>query len=232
MIVLALHSTTPRLGVAITKGPDILGELTRPPSREHLENVVPAIEDLTQRTGIHLEDIHGFAAATGPGTFSGIRVGLAVVKGLALALKKPAVGVSSLDVIAWRATRHAELVVPVIDARRHEVYTAVYRRAGDDVSVVEGPYLMSLEDFAKFLDRHSGPLVVCGDRVADAFVESRSNLVKNFFEEPSPADCALLARERLERGDPGLVHALIPHYIRRSDAEVNRSRVIALRENG
>ncbi len=224
MIVLALHSTTPRLGVAITRDGDILAEQILSRSREHLENVPRAIGDLTETAGVPLEQVDGFGVAIGPGSFSGIRVGLAVVKGLALALKKPAVGVTSLEILAWRAAGNGELAVPVLDARRQEVYAAVFRRQANDVALVEGPYLMELHDFPRLLERYADPLVVCGDHVADALVESRSNVVRSPVEGPSPAACAVLTEARLQLGDPGGVHSLMPLYIRRSDAEVNRSR--------
>jgi len=231
VIVLAIHSTTPRLGVAVTKDGSILGELTLSPSREHLENVTIAIRDLTKTAGILLQDVDAFGAATGPGSFSGIRVGLAVVKGLALALRKPAIGVPSLAILAWQATRHGELAVPVIDARRQEVYTAVYSREITDVTMVEGPYLTKLKEFPRLLDRYSDSLVVCGDGVADAFIESRVNVVRSPVDGPCPAACAALAEERLKLRDLGGVHSLMPLYIRRSDAEENRSRVLGLQPN-
>ncbi len=231
MIILAVHSTTPRLGVALTKDGDICEEIILSPSREHLENITRAISDLTDAARIRLREVDAFAAATGPGSFSGIRIGLAVVKGLALALRKPAIGLPSLAVLAWRATSDGELAVPVLDARRQEIYTAVYRREVNDVKMMEGPCLTKLEEFAKILDRHSDQLVVCGDRVADELVDSRVNVVRSPVEGPSPAACAGLAEQRLKSGDPGGVHSLVPLYIRRSDAEVNRSRMLRLQAN-
>jgi len=223
VIVLAIHSTTHRLGVAVTKDRTVLGELTLSPSREHLENIALAVKDLTRTAGIPLRDVDAFAAATGPGTFSGIRVGLAVVKGLALALKKPAIGVPSLAILAWQAAQPGELVTPVINARRQEVYTAVYRREPTAVAMVEGPCLTKLEEFPKLLDRYPDSLVVCEDLVVDAWVESRGNTAGRLVDGPFPAACAALAEERFKLGEPGEVHSLIPLYIRRSDAEENRA---------
>ena len=231
MIVLAIHSTTPRLGVAIGKDADILGELILSPSREHLENVTLAIKDLTETTRIALEEVDAFAVATGPGSFSGIRVGLAVVKGLALALGKPAIGVSCLAILAWQATGNGELAVPLIDARRQEVYAAVYKRVANNVTLTEGPHLTKLEELQGVLGRHPDPFVVCADRAVDEFVASRANVVRRFLDSPSPAACASLALERLRMGDPGPVHSLTPLYVRRSDAEVNRSRVQGFSKN-
>ncbi|MFH1117358.1 MAG: tRNA (adenosine(37)-N6)-threonylcarbamoyltransferase complex dimerization subunit type 1 TsaB, partial [Pseudomonadota bacterium] len=186
MIVLALHSTTPRLGVAVARNGEVLAELILPPSREHLENVTRAIKDLTETAGVRLDDVDLFGTATGPGSFSGIRVGLAVVKGLALALKKPVVGVSSLDILARQAVGNGGPAVPVIDARRQEVYTAVFSRQANDVTLLEGPYLKDLQDFSRLLDRYADPLVVCGDGVADALVESRVNAMRILVEGPHP----------------------------------------------
>lgn len=224
MIILALHSTTPRLGVAITRDGRVLGERILPPSREHLENIALAIRDLAEETEVALGDVDGFAAAIGPGSFSGIRVGLAVVKGLALALNKPVVGVSSLEIIAWQALDRHGQAVPVIDARRGEGYAGVYTRSQDSLRTTEGPYLLDPAGFSDLLSRYSVPIVVTGDPVMDEVADTMPHVVRSVADTASPTACALLAEHRMKRGDTESPHALMPLYIRRSDAEENRAR--------
>jgi len=164
-------------------------------------------------------DIDGFGVAMGPGSFSGTRVGLAMIKGMALALAKPVAGVSSLDILAWQALKDGEWGAPVIDARRGEIYTAFYRKSGDNVMLIAGPMLIKAEEFSQHAEKFSGELLLCGDPVLDHLVESIPHLVRSPVADPSAAACALIAYERIRQGNADDLHLLTPLYIRRSDAE-------------
>ena len=219
MVILAVHSTSASLSVAVTDRRLVLREIILPPDRKHLENLAPLIRDLA--AGLHLSvlDIDGFGVAMGPGSFSGTRVGLAMIKGMALALAKPVAGVSSLDILAWQALKDGEWGAPVIDARRGEIYTAFYRKSGDNVMLIAGPMLIKAEEFSQHADKVSGKLLLCGDPVLDQLVESIPNLARSPVAAPSAAACALLAYERIRQGNADDLHLLTPLYIRRSDAE-------------
>ena len=138
MVILAVHSTSASLSVAITENRVVLREVILPPDRKHLENLAPLIRDLTAELHLSVLDFDGFGVAMGPGTFSGTRVGLATIKGMALALAKPVAGISSLDILAWQALKDGEWGASVIDARRGEIYTAFYRKSGEKVMLVCG----------------------------------------------------------------------------------------------
>jgi tRNA threonylcarbamoyladenosine biosynthesis protein TsaB len=166
------------------------------------------IQQLLERTGLRLEDVEGFAAATGPGSFTGVRVGLACVKGLAEAMGKPAVAVSNLAALARFGS--AELRVPIIDARRGEVYAAVYDDRGS-VVMPEAvcPYARLLERLPhrplEFVTQGYGPIE--GYPVATA-------------PKAIAAMVARMAEERLDAGEPGDPAGLDANYVRRSDAEL------------
>lgn len=219
MVILAVHSTSASLSVAITENRVVLREVILPPDRKHLENLAPLVRDVTAELHLSVMDIDGFGVAMGPGTFSGTRVGLATIKGMALALAKPVAGISSLEILAWQALKEGEWGTPVIDARRGEIYTAVYRKSEGKMTLVAGPMLIKADEYSQHAAKVSGALLLCGDPVLDHLVESIPNLVRSPVAAPSAAACALLAYERIRQGNADDLHLLTPLYIRRSDAE-------------
>lgn len=175
--------------------------------------VFDAIRGLLTEAGMELNAVDCFASASGPGSFTGVRVGLAVTKGFAEALGKPAVGVSNLRALAWCGT--SELRVPVIDARRGEVYAAAF---DGGLGVV--------------LEEHAGPLnallETLGGRKVE-FITRKPEWLRSLMEDgalivESPRGvaelvgrCALDELARGTSGDPALLEA---NYVRRSDAEL------------
>lgn len=222
VIVLAVHSTGSRLSTAITERDRVLAERVLPPGREHLENLAPTIVDLTKELRLDLERVDGLAVARGPGSFSGIRVGMATVKGMALAMAKPVVGVSSLEVLAWRALEKDELGAAVIDAGRSEIYTAVYLREEDRLKLIRGPVLIPRNRFSTLPEGIREPLVLCAGDAVDDLLESNPGMEKRRIAASGASSCAQLAWERFRKGQADDVHGLAPLYIRRSDAEEKR----------
>lgn len=227
MIVLAIHSTTPSLGVALVRNGGVALERSLPPDRKHVENVAGLIEDVLKGAHCDLGHVDAFAVTTGPGSFSGIRIGLAVAKGMALALRKPLIGVSCLEALAWQSLAEGESGVPIIDARRGELYTALYRKIGNRATLIEGPFLMRVGELEGFIRRFPGRLVFSGDAPDNGPAESRPNSVRSPEETVSAAACALIAHSRLESGETDDIHGLTPLYIRRSDAEEKQGSVTA-----
>jgi len=223
--ILAVHSSSPCLGVAVSQGDRVLDDRVLPPGREHLENLAPLIEDLTGRLGIGLEEMDAFAVACGPGSFSGIRVGMAMIKGLSLALGRPVAGISSLAVLAWEALEEGQTGAAVIDARRGQVYTGLYRREPAGLVLIDGPMLIDKKEFPGLIAHASDRPVICGDSAVDELVESVPEPVIGKTVGPSASGCALLAWHRLSRGEADELHTLAPLYVRRSDAEENRDRI-------
>lgn len=220
MIVLAVHSTSPSLGIAITEGDRILGEKTFPPSREHLERLAPAIGDLFRELGITPGTVEGFGVAKGPGSFSGIRVGMATVKGMALALDRPAIGISDLEILAYQTLVDGATGAAVIDARRGEIYTAVYGREGPHARLTQGPMLIQKEALKAMVEQLGRRVVLCcAESLAEELAELTPLLVRTPEALSPAAACAMIAWEKLRTGRAADLHALEPLYIRRSDAE-------------
>jgi tRNA threonylcarbamoyladenosine biosynthesis protein TsaB len=206
--------------VAIARDGRILQETVLAPGREHLENLAPVTQDIINQAEIQLREVDGFGVAIGPGSFSGIRVGLAAVKGIALALGKPVVSVSSLDVLAWQGLAEGEQGAAVIDARRGEIFTGVYRKDMNRVELRESPSLIRIADFGKLIERISSDgLAICMEREMESLPASSSRALDIRIVIPSASACALLAGEGFKAGQAQDVHSIAPLYIRRSDAE-------------
>jgi tRNA threonylcarbamoyladenosine biosynthesis protein TsaB len=128
--VLAVDTTTERGSVAVAEAGSVRGEVRLACPEGHSQRLLPAIEFLLASLRLDPRDLEGFAVTTGPGSFTGLRVGLSTVQGLALASGRRCLGVSALDVLAARAAGAAPAVVAMMDAHRDEVYGAVYDEGG------------------------------------------------------------------------------------------------------
>lgn len=222
MIVAAIHSSTARLGIAVVRDRDVLAEEILPPGKEHLENIAPAFGRVMAQLEMQPKNLDGLGVAVGPGSFSGIRVGMSFVKGLSLALGTPVAGVSSLEILARQILAEGESGAAVIDARRGQVYVATYRRSGNRLTALDQPQLIRVSEFPDYARRDGERVVLCGDPVVESLGESCPNAVRVVVASPSAVTCAHIAWERFRNRAADGLHALSPLYIRRSDAEENK----------
>jgi tRNA threonylcarbamoyladenosine biosynthesis protein TsaB len=222
VIVAAVHSSSPCLGLAVAQDGHVLIEEILPPGKEHLENIAPTFCRVMASLGLQPRTLDGLGVAVGPGSFSGIRVGMSFVKGLALALGTPLVGISSLELLARQTLSDGEYGAAVIDARRGQAYACVYRRDAERVVALEAPQLILGTEFPEYAKGFGQPLVICGDPVVESLGPTCVNASRVVIAQPSPGTCACMAWERLRDRKADGLHALTPLYIRRSDAEENK----------
>ena len=228
MLILSVHTATASLGVAVVKDGQILVEKILQPGRQHLENLPDAIHQTLKVTNNKLRDFDGFGIAKGPGSFSGIRVGLSVIKGLALALNKKVIALSTLEILAWQAVNKRGLVVPLIDAGRGDIYTGVFEKLEKDIHVVQIPLLLNIEEIGNLLSvaglRRS---TLCGSMELLNIIGEDKRFERKVIDHISPGAMGNLAEKRLQNGlfdDP---QTLTPLYVRRSDAEERKERVVS-----
>jgi len=131
MITLAMDCATETVGLALLNGEEIQADLYLGPGRHRTEVLLPALEKLLILAGTAMEQIDLLACTIGPGSFTGVRIGVSIVKGLALALGKPIVGISTLEALAMNAFPSPILICPMLDARRNQVYAGLYRMGPD-----------------------------------------------------------------------------------------------------
>ena len=228
MLILALDTTTRGGSVAVTEGPRLLALLPGDESRTHGERLPGEIARALEAAGVARDRIDLLAVATGPGAFTGLRIGLSAIQGLAMALNKPVIGVSALDALAEQVEPgDADVVVPWMDAQRGDVFaTVIARPLGVTLEppTAANPQVLLDTWRAHLAGRH---VIFIGDAAARdaAAIEQRAD---GRWEPRTPAplapQIALLAHRRALAGEGGPPHALEPIYVRRPDAEIERER--------
>ena len=127
MKILALDSSGIVASVAVVEDDTLLAEYTVNYKKTHSQTLLPMLDEIVKMTELELESIDAIAVAAGPGSFTGLRIGSATAKGLGLALKKPLVAVPTVDALAYNLYDAQGLICPIMDARRKQVYTGIYR---------------------------------------------------------------------------------------------------------
>ena len=157
MLTLGIETATERVSVAIGGHEGVIGLFEVSRGRRHAEILAPAIEFVCRQAGVDLAEIGVVAVDIGPGLFTGMRVGIASAKAIAQALRLPIIGISSLDLLAFTCQHSDKVIVPVIDARKGEVFWAMYRAVPGGVQQVVAPTVGSIEELvADLLARSSG----------------------------------------------------------------------------
>ncbi|KAB2892017.1 MAG: tRNA (adenosine(37)-N6)-threonylcarbamoyltransferase complex dimerization subunit type 1 TsaB [Desulfobulbaceae bacterium] len=227
-LILAIDTATPCCSVAVTRGcrhgGSVLGSLTLCGTVTHSRLLLNRIEHLLSETTVTWDRLDGIAVSIGPGSFTGLRIGMATVKGLAMATGKPLVGVSTLACLASTCSC-LKLICTVLDARKKEVYAAFFRADDQDGPIqVTETSVVSPEQLAAGIGE---PVYMIGDAVPVYGEYWRQHL--GHLYEPAPAQLCLpsatslglLGAERLGRGEILEVGSVTPLYVRASDAELN-----------
>lgn len=223
MLILAFESSAKSASVALVKDGELLSQYSQCSALTHSRTLLPMAEDMLKNAEVKLSEVDLIAVAHGPGSFTGIRIGVSTVKGLSWAADKPCVGVSTLEAMAWHGLMAGGYVCPVMDARRQQVYNALFKiedgkpqRITDDRPIA----LAQLADEVRSLD---APVLLVGDGAA---------LTERFFRENS-VPCRI-APENLRwqsawgvamaasDKQPGTSETLLPVYLRLSQAERER----------
>jgi tRNA threonylcarbamoyladenosine biosynthesis protein TsaB len=223
--LLAVDTATEICGVALAVDGWVKAELILSNGVTHTQSIMAAIETVLTMTGMEIGSIDGYAVTRGPGGFTGLRIGISTVKGLALATAKPMVGISSLEVLAHQAPADAGLVCTMMDARRNELYWALYQRQGGDVKSILAEKVGPAAQLAAKIDH---PCYFIGNAVAQYQSEIEHQLTKpaqwanRELNGIRPSVLAQLARQRFLKGAFDDIRNFTPVYLRKSDAELSR----------
>ncbi len=226
MRILAVETATPQGSIALVDESKVLGELQSPQGMTHAHWLMPAIDRLLQAASLSLEQLDGLAVSAGPGSFTGLRIGLSTVKGLALGSGKPVAAVPTLDALALAVGSCRRLLCAILDARKKEVYAAFFQPDED------GRLKRRTDDLAlapeRLADRIDQPVLFVGNgidpyrRVLSAALGRRALFASGRYRYPRARVVAELARPRLARGQGDALEALEPRYVRPSEAEIRR----------
>ncbi len=223
MRLLGIDTSSQAASAAVVENGEIICEYTLNQKKTHSAHLVPMIESMLNSCGFSLSDMDGFACGVGPGSFTGVRIGVATIKGFAQALSKPVVCVDSLKTIACALTPFCETVVSAMFARVDEVFCAIYQRKGKEIEEFLAPTVLTMDELMNALPET--PCLFVGD----AGILHRDKIVERLGEKAmfsdvrqniiSAANLTLLAEKEALAGKWQKYDEISPLYLRPSQAE-------------
>ena len=223
MLILAFESSAKPASAALVKDGQLLSQYMQCSALTHSRTLLPMAEDMLKNAELRLSDVDLIAVAHGPGSFTGIRIGVATVKGLAWAAEKPCVGVSTLEAMAWHGLAAGGYICPVMDARRSQVYNALFKiENGRPVRMTEDRPI-ALEELAKEVTALGAPVFLIGDGAALCFEYFTAHgvpcvMAPDNLRWQDAWGVAMAAADKT----PGNADELLPVYLRLSQAERER----------
>lgn len=193
MRILALDSSGLVAGVAVLesenekKDAQTIAEYTVNYKKTHSQTLLPMLDEIVKMTELDLDTIDAIAIASGPGSFTGLRIGSATVKGLGLALKKPLVEVPTLEGLAYNLCGTEGLICPIMDARRGQVYTGIYACADNELKVMEEQMAVPIEELAEKLKKYNQKVTFLGDGVPVFREQLKNELLADMKIQFAPA---------------------------------------------
>ena len=228
MITLALDTCDARGSIALLEDRRIIAENSHPSDEEYSSWLLPAVDRLLASKQISHADLAGYAVASGPGSFTGVRVGLTTVKAWAEVYSKPIVPVSRLEVLAEKSPRESGFVAAFIDAQRKQVFGALHRRDGEVLRRVEEERVIDPNEFFRWIAKEVGGAPVVWASLdptiltSSSFWEARQSKGEQVVavEPPLAAAIGLSAMGQFSKTNSVDALTLDANYVRRSDAEI------------
>ena len=225
MNILAVDSSAAVASVAILADDTVLGEYFLDNGNTHSETILPMTESLLSRLSMTVDDIDLFAVSIGPGSFTGLRIGVATIKGLAFGRNKPCAAISTIEALAYNLREFSGILCPVMDARREQVFTALFRSDGKRIERLTPDGAMDLTELNNLLATYKEPIYLCGD----GYDLAKKALTVKTMDTParlipqSAISVALLALRDRRAGCTTDEASLAPVYLRLSKAERERA---------
>ena len=228
MLTLAFETSAKAASVALLDGDRLLGESYQNTGLTHSQTLMVMAENLIASCGYIPRQIEAVAVAAGPGSFTGIRIGVAAAKGFAWGAELPCYGVSTLEAMALNLGAYDGYVVPVMDARRSQVYTATFRAENGTLTRIREDRAISLAELGEDMKNYTGSIFLVGDGSIlcyNTLKESVSRLVcpPEHRMHQRAAGVGLAAARQIADGTPGNAGELTPNYLRLSQAERERA---------
>ena len=227
MKILALETSAKAVSAAVTEDGKVLASGYQDTGLTHSRTLMPIVEHILKNTDLTVQDCDVIAVAAGPGSFTGIRIGVSAAKGLAFAAEKPAVGVSTLAAMARNVAWLDGLVICAMDARRQQVYNALFQAENGTLTRLMPDRAISLEELGRELREIPGTIYLVGDG-SDLTHRTLKDTVPNLATPPEhrrhqrASGVALAAVKQIEGGEACDAASLVPNYLRLSQAERER----------
>lgn len=224
--ILSIESATPRGSVALAGPGCVLAERPLPSGRQASETFLPAVEALLREAGCPPGAVTHVAVSAGPGSFTGLRVGMSAAKGFAFGWSVPLVPVPTLKALAMRFPADGAAICPVLDAKKTQVYAGIYRWEGGECVCVVPDAAVAPDRLPDILP--PGRVLFCGDGIRPYGALFRDRMRERALfpppgdEFPSAGTVGLLAAALIAAGTAADLRTAIPRYLRRSEAEIKR----------
>lgn len=220
MTILAIDTSNEALGIALYQNEQIIAEYVSISKKKHSTRLMPAIVQMMDNADIEPRNLKKVVVAIGPGSYTGVRIGLSIAKTLAWSLNIPIVGISSLEALSLQAKSHHQLICPFFDARRGLVFTGLYDENGENI--IEDHNILMTDWLDQLARKEKEVIFVSPDlNQFQGQIEERLGSSARFMPEgfhvTRPGLLALLGKDR--EGDD--VHQLVPSYLRLVEAEAN-----------
>ena len=223
MLILAFESSAKAASVALCRDGHLISQYSQCSGLTHSRTLLPMAEDMLKNAELTLRDVDLIAVAHGPGSFTGIRIGVSTVKGLAWAGDKPCVGISTLEAMAWHGLAAGGVVCPVMDARRSQVYNALFEIKDGRPQRLCPDRPIALAELAEDVKKLDAPVFLVGDGAAitKAFFDAQGIPCRVAPENLLWQDAWGVAMAAMDK-EPGNADSLLPVYLRLSQAERER----------
>ena len=228
MKLLAIESSSLVAGVAIWEDDLITAEYTLNHKITHSQTLLPMVDEICRMTETEPESFDAIAVAAGPGSFTGLRIGVATAKGLGFALGIPMVAVPTLEAMACNLYGCGHLICPIMDARREQTYTGIYRYEGEQLVTVRKQDAIAISELIAILNDLGEEVDFVGDGIPvfrealDAGLKVGHRYAPAGLNRQRAASVAVLGAERLKKGQTVSAEELLPDYLRVSQAERER----------
>ena len=224
--ILSADTSTLNLSIALLKNGVLLAE-SETSALKHSSGLLPEIDALLKRSGLRIDDISAFCVGLGPGSFTGLRIGVTTMRGLAFSLKKPVIGISSMDCLAYNLLGRKGIICPAIDAKQNKVYSRIYKSNGKEIKPAGKFLLLGIKDLLKKL---KGEVIFIGDAAAlyrDEILNNkkiRAEFAPEALWYPKAGILGKLGLARLKAGKKDSVFTLAPLYIYPKECQIRRKR--------
>lgn len=225
MKLLALDTSSMVATVAIMEDERLLAETILNHKKTHSVQLMPLVKELMDNCGVTPEEIDYFAVSLGPGSFTGLRIGVTTIKAMAQALDKPVVGISTLDALAFNLPYGQGVICPIVDAQRDNVYTARYKWDKGVFKKISNYEIVNIEELIELLSKQDEDVIFVGDGlnlfkpILAERLQDKAIFPYSAIAIPRASSVATLALQKIEEGLVERAEEIIPIYMRKSQAE-------------
>lgn len=230
MKILGIDSSGLVASAAIVVDETLVAEFTVNNKQTHSQTLLPMIDQVVKMSGMELEELDGIAVAAGPGSFTGLRIGASTAKGMALALEKQIISVPTLEGLAYRVAGCEGVICPLMDARRNQVYTGIYRVEQNKLECLLEQSAMDIQNIIAQINKRGEKVTFLGDGVPVHKIVLEEQIMVPYQFAPlhlnrqSAAAVAALGAIYLSEGKAELAREHRPIYLRQSQAERERAK--------